>query len=626
MSEKIANRLFEEFPPITPEEWKAKIVADLKGADFDKKLVWKPREGFAVNPFYTMEDLESLEFIKTNPGEFPYVRGNKEKSNEWLIGQEIIVKTAVEANKKALEVLNKGVDSLIFVFSKDQKVSEIDLDTLLNDICIEAIELNFMGVSGILEFSEKLLNILRKRSVNPQKTKGSINYDPIGHFTLKGRFCTTEQESFEKCKKNIELFSEYPDWKTITISGLHFHNAGANVVQELAFSIAVGNEYMAKLTEMGMKPGDVNRKIKFHFGIGGNYFFEIAKFRAARMVWAQIVHQYGAAKEDCKMHIHAQTGEWNKTVYDAYTNMLRTTTEAMSAVLGGVESLVVDPFNKTFETPSEFSERIARNQQIILKEESYFDKIVDPAGGSYFIETLTRNIANAAYKLFMEIENQGGYLKAFRDELIQKILEQEAKQRRDDVANRRENMLGTNQYPNFTETKDGIAPEIMQPCDLTKPDAEVRGIVRFRGAQEIEQLRYRTDQYAKKHKRPLAFMLTYGAVAYSNARSQFSQNFFAVAGFEVKDNPNFKTIEDGVKAALDAKADIVVLCSADEEYPTIAPLAHQLIENKAITMVAGYPKDIVDELKAKGINHFIHIRSNVLETLIEYQKELGILQ
>lgn len=627
MSEqKKSIRLFEEFPPITPEAWKEKIVVDLKGAEFDKKVVWRTREGITVQPFYTAKDLAQLEHLDSNPGEYPFVRGNKTKNNDWYISQNICARDIEKANQKAVDTIKRGVESICFEFKTDRTPTIDDIDQLLKGIDIETIEINFAGVVGILDFSESLMKVMQSRKIDITKLNGSINYDPIGGFTLKGGFCTTQREAMEKCSKLISKFAPYKHFKAITVSGIHFSNAGAGTVQELAFTLAVGSEYLAQLSETGLTVAQINDKLKFHFGIGGNYFFEIAKFRAARLLWAQVMQQYGAAKEDSMMHIHAQTSEWNKTVYDPHTNVLRTATEAMSAAIGGVQSIVIDPFNITYEDSNELSERIARNQQIILKEESYFNKIIDPAAGSYYIETLTHKIIENAWKLFVEVENKGGYIAAFREQYIQNILNEGANTRRNLVANRQENLLGTNQFPNFNEHKTTISPEVLKPTDLTKSDAEVPGIIRYRGAQEFEQLRFRTDEYAKTNKRPLAFMLTYGPVAFSNARSQFSQNFFAVAGFSVKDNPNFASIEDGVKAAIAAQADIVVLCSSDDEYANIAPQAIELLGNKAILVVAGFPKDIVEELKAKGIQYFIHVRSNVLETLTNFQKELAILK
>jgi methylmalonyl-CoA mutase len=325
------------------------------------------------------------------------------------------------------------------------------------------------------------------------------------------------------------------------------------------------------------------------------------------------------------MTIHAVTSRWNKAMYDPYVNMLRTTTEAMSAIIAGIDSLSVGPFNEVYEKPDDFSERIARNQQLLLKEESYLDRVADPSAGSYYIESLTDSIAAEAWKLFLEVDAEGGFVEAVTRGSIQNRIAATAKKRNEDIASRRETILGVNQYPNFTENKavemHGNASKTKEPISgspivpVLKPD---------RAARPVEALRYKTDRYAADHKRPAAFMLTYGNLSMRIARSQFSRNFFACAGFEVIDNLGFKTAEEGVNAFLASQAEILVICSADEEYPTLAPAVKELVGEKGILVVAGYPKDIVDELKAKGIEHFIHVRSNLLEELSKYQELLGL--
>jgi methylmalonyl-CoA mutase len=352
---------------------------------------------------------------------------------------------------------------------------------------------------------------------------------------------------------------------------------------------------------------------------------EIAKLRAARLLWAHIVQAYGSAEsESAKMIIHSETGTWNKTVYDPYVNMLRTQTEAMSAVLGGAHSIAVLPFNAIYEDPSEFSERIARNQQILLKEESHLDKIADPSAGSYYIENLTSHIAAEAWRLFLEVEEKGGFISAFRSGFIQEQIRIMAKERSQNLALRRENLLGTNQFPNFSEkiSKD-LDSLVFEPSDYTAPDAEVETLKPFRGAQSFEALRYSTDLFARTGKRPVVFMLTIGNLTMSKARSQFSSNFFAVAGFEVIDNNGFATAEEGVAAAKAANADIVVVCSSDEEYMEIAPKTASLLNNE-IMVVAGNPP-CRQELEAIGINTFIHVKSNVLVQLADIQSKLRII-
>jgi methylmalonyl-CoA mutase len=329
--------------------------------------------------------------------------------------------------------------------------------------------------------------------------------------------------------------------------------------------------------------------------------------------------------EITRAYIHSETSDWNKTLYDPHANMLRTTTEAMSAIIGGTNSLTVRPYNAMYENTTAFTERIARNQQLLLKEESHFDKIVDPSAGSYYIENLTNAIAEQAWKLFLELDETGGFIEAFKKGFVQDKIKETALKRDVNIATRREVLLGTNQYPNFNEFKlKEFDNKVFHPANQAIENPLAETLKPYRGAQAFELLRYKTDKYALKYSRPKAFMLTYGSLAMRRARSQFSSNFFACAGFEVIDNNGFKTVDDGVKAALDSKSDIVVICAADDDYPVIAPEILEKIGDNAIVVIAGYPVDFVEELKAKGIKYFIHIKSNVLETLLEFQKSLGI--
>lgn len=620
MTEK-EQKLFADFAPVTTDEWEAKINADLKGRDYERALVWKTYEGFNVRPYYRQENLESLKYLDTLPGEFPFVRGNKKTGNDWLIRQNIFISDFDAANKKALEILGKGVTSLGFYLSDCESVTKEDLAILLKDICLEAAEINLVCPTDSSKCAELFAEYVAEGKWANENVLASASIDPIGTFILKGKLA---KDAISKLKLVVEKTKVLPKFRVIGVHGKFFANSGSSIVQELAFSLAQGAEYLTQLTELGMNIDDVAKSIKFNFGIGNNYFMEIAKLRAARLLWAQIVKAYGP-ESDCsaKLIAHSETNRYNLTVYDPHVNMLRTQTEAMSAALGGAHSITVLPFNAIYETPTDFSERIARNQQILLKEESYLDKVSDPGAGSYYIESLTDSLVKQAWSLFLTVQEKGGFVAAFREGFIQKEITEMAAKRDLNIALRRENLLGTNQFPNFTEkitTKlDG---SIFEPIDLTAKDAEHETLKPYRGAQAFETLRYSTDIYSKTNKRPVAFMLTIGNLTFRKARAQFSCNFFAVAGFTVIDNNGFKTIEEGVAAAKAANADIVVLCSSDEEYAELAPKAAELLENE-ILVIAGAPA-CTDELKEKGITNFINVKSNILEELEAYQEKLGI--
>ena len=618
MAEKKLN-LLADFPAITTEEWMAKINADLKGADFEKKLVWKTNEGFNVMPFYRLEDVAELKTTTSAPGEFPYVRGTK-TDNDWYVRQDIDATCAKTANAKALDVLNKGINSLGFILNK-QELSAEYIATLLNGICPECVELNFrVCIRCAAQLATILADYFKAQGADLAKVEGSINCDPINRMMLKGKELN-QAEVAEIAVATVKAAAALPKFRVIGVNSLSLNNAGAYCSQELGYALAWGAEYMTMLTEGGLTADEAGKAIKFNMGVGGNYFMEIAKFRAARMLWAMIVKAYAPAC-DCaaKMRVHAETSTFNKTIYDAHVNLLRTQTEAMSATIAGVDSLTVNGFDVTYKESDDFSERIARNQQLLLKEESHFDKVTDPSAGSYYIENLTNSIAEQAWKLFLEIQNEGGFFAAVEAGKVQEAMKATSAKRLKDVSARKEVLLGTNQFPNFSEmAAEKITKEA---CTCTNCGCETpRGLATLptvRAAQEFEDLRLATERSAK---RPKAFMLTIGNLAMRLARAQFSCNFFACAGYEVIDNLGFETVEAGVEAAQKAGADIIVLCSSDDEYAEYAPAAFKAIDGKQIFVVAGAPA-CMEDLKAAGIENFIHVRVNVLDTLKSFNAQL----
>ena len=620
MSDK-EQKLFTEFAPISTEEWEAKIIADLKGLDYERALVWKTNEGFNVRPYYRKENLEGKVYLETMPGEYPYVRGNNKTGNDWLIRQNIFVTDFEAANKKALNILGKGVTSIGFLLSECNSITAESIAVLLKDICLEAAEINLVCPCDSCKCTEVFSNYISNSKWENEKVQASVSNDPIGTFLLKGKL---ENDAIAKLKTDVEAAKAVKNLRAVAVHGKFFANSGSSVVQELAFSLAQGAEYLTQLTDVGIVADDAARSIKFNMGIGNNYFMEIAKFRAARLLWSKIVEAFKPENKcSAKMIVHSETNRYNLTVYDPYVNMLRTQTEAMSAVLGGVHSVTVLPFNAIFEDTTEFSERIARNQQILLKEESHFDKIADPAAGSYFIENLTESLAEQAWNLFLEVQEKGGFIEAIRQGFVQAEIQKMADERNRKMSQRRDNLLGTSQFPNFSEKiEKDFDGSLFEAVDLTEENAEIETLKPYRAAQPFEILRYTTDMYSRENKRPVAFMLTMGNLAFRKARAQFSCNFFAVAGFRVIDNNGFATVEEGIIAAKKAGADIVVLCSSDDEYADLAPnVATKL--NEEILVVAGAPACMA-ALKEKGISNFIHLKSNILEELRGYQKMLGL--
>ena len=491
----------------------------------------------------------------------------------------------------------------------------------MQDIELEKVELNFnVCVKHALELVKTLAAFFSARGV-AEKVNGSVNFDPFKRILKRGKDFSNYAETATKI---IEAAAAMPNFRVLAVDGVMLNNAGSFIAQELGFSLAWGNEWIASLTDAGLTVDEVANRIKFNFGISSNYFMELAKFRAARMLWAQIVKQYNPTCDcACKMKAHAQTSEFNQTIYDAHVNLLRSQTETMSAALAGVDSITVTPFDKPYKESDDFSERIARNQQLLLKEESHLDKIVDPGAGSYYVEKLTVAIAEQAWKIFLETEEKGGFYEALKQGFVQEQVNASSATHHVNVARRKESLLGTNQFPNFNET---AADKIQNKetgstcCGGNECKAEFSTLSFKRAASDFEELRLATEHAAK---RPSVFMLTIGNLAMRLARSQFSSNFFACAGYKIIDNLGFETVQAGIDAALSAKADIVVLCSSDDEYATYAPEAFKLLGDKAIFVVAGAPA-CMEELKAEGITEFIHVRTNVLDTLKAFNAKLSI--
>ncbi len=644
--------LLEDFAPVSTQEWKDKIITDLKGADFDKKLVWRTPEGFNVQPFYRLEDVENLKTTESAPGHYPFVRGTK-TNNDWLIRQNICAKAvagdagvspAERANKKALDILMKGVDSIGFTLDK-HLLSKEYIATLLKGIYADVISLNFsICASKAEELIELLVCYYKEQGFDLNKVRGSINIDPIGRMLVKGKNLSREQVA-SKIAAVVKAAAVLPKYRVIAVNSVLLNNAGAYCAQELGYALAWGNQYMEMLTEAGVDAATAGKAIRFNMGIGGNYFMEIAKFRAARMLWAMIVRQYEPicnCGNDCKcekvdgkycpcamkMNVSAQTSEFNMTIFDAYVNLLRSQTEAMSAAIAGVDEITVTPFDVTYKRPDDFSERIARNQQLLLREESHFDKVVDPAAGSYYIETLTNAIAAEAWKLFLDIQDKGGMFEMVKNGAVQAAMQENLTKRLADVAKRKETLLGTNQFPNFNEKTEGKIVKDSKACGCCCASGSADGssasealptLPRLRAAEQFEELRLETE--AAEHQ-PVAFMLTIGNLAMRLARSQFSCNFFACAGYKVIDNNGFKTVTEGIEAAHKAGADIIVLCSSDDEYAEFAPEAWEILKDaKELFVVAGAPA-CMEDLQKLGIENFIHVRVNVLDTLQKFNEQL----
>lgn len=610
------EKLFAQFPPVTDEQWKEIVLQDLKGEDFDKKLIWKTIEGIDVQPYYRADVLQKALHLESYPGEFPYVRGKISKPH-WDISEEIDVWDVKETNKEALALIKMGITSLRFKIRKD--LTTTDFEQLLDKIDVENVSINFRSGNRNGWYASLFSYYINKEGYNPRKIFGSDDFDSYGHMLKHGGYPCNHEDCL--CAENLVdmLKNQMPNFKLISVNATHIQNAGGSVVQELGYGLAMGAEYFHKLDRCNISIDDMAKELQFIFTVGSNFFFEIAKLRAARVLWAKIVEAHNPkCDESSKMYMHCVSSVWNKTIYDPYTNLLRSSTEAMSAILGGTDSLSIKPFDFIYKKPDEFSRRIARNIQLILREEAHFNKIKDPGAGSYYIENLTNEIAEKSWELFLKVQENGGFVESFKKGIIQEDIERTAKIRDKNIAERKERFIGTNFYPNFNEVIKNIDYDFAFPKQR-KTGNIGQPLKLYRGTEEIEKVRLATDL---SEKRPTVFNFTIGDATMRSARAQFSSNFFGCAGFEIVENVGFDSIDKGLAEAKRKKADIIVVCSSDQEYESLVP---EIIkkETEKIIVVAGNPK-CRSKLEEAGVENFIHLKSNLLEKLKYYQRLLNI--
>ncbi|WP_282048980.1 methylmalonyl-CoA mutase subunit beta [Maribacter aquivivus] len=448
--------LFENFNPVSEKEWKQKIQYDLKGKDYNEEVVWNSPEGIKVKPFYHAEDLENITVTSSH-------------ITSWNIGQAIYSGNAIMANEKALKYIAKGAEAIRFVIPTDV----VDGATLLNNI-----DLNAVNVYFDMQFLSKTYITKTLDKVTDSK-KIHFQIDPIGHLAKSGNW-------YESMPSDINLVN---DLAALNIDNLLsvdvslYQNAGADMVQQLADALSHANEYLNILQERGNLAK--LKSVDFKVAVGGNYFFEIAKIKALRNLWNVLAQAYDIA---VPCHITTQPSRRNKTIYDYNVNLLRTTTECMSAVLGGSDAVFNLNYNSEYKKDNDFAERIAFNQLILLKEESYFDKVENPAEGSYYIETISAQLAEKALILFKAIEKDGGFLKQLKNHTIQNRIADSAQKQQEKFNTKKTVLVGSNAYQN---ENDKMAQEIeLYPFVKKNPRKTlITPIIEKRLAEELEQNR-----------------------------------------------------------------------------------------------------------------------------------------
>ncbi|MFW5760818.1 MAG: methylmalonyl-CoA mutase family protein [Cyclobacteriaceae bacterium] len=615
--EKIKTPLFSEFPSISKEQWKEKAIKDLKGADFEK-LVWKTLEGFEIEPFYTIEDIADLDYLQKFENFNQRTTAHK---RTWINCEKIKVKDNKKGHADVSDALHGGAQGLIFEVDNPDAVN---FEILLSQIDINPLSISFVCKKNPVKLINRYFEFLQNNNINLQQINGNLEYDPIGNYAIGDPL---PQDAFAELAEVVKLTEKAPGFFSITVNSSHFHDSGASIVQEVAYTLNTVVEYIDKLSENGIPVEKIINKVQFSIAVGTDYFMEIAKLKVIRILFGKIAEAYDLKDfNPGDIRIHCFTALWSKTLYDPSVNMLRDTTIAMSAVIGGCNSLYIEPYDVSYKNPKSFLKRIARNISTIIKDESYLDKIIDPVAGSYYLENLIDKQLQSSWSLFQEIESKGGFLAAFEESFIQDNITAIRSNKLKRISQRRDIIVGTNQYPNVLEKLD---PEEIQALDHTGNGKVLRP---QRAAEEFEKMRLDTDKYVKKNgaeARPTVLLLEYGEnVVMRKARATFSFRFFGTSGFNVVEGPAVYSIEDAVKVSTEHKAEIIVLCSSDDDYAAMGESFAQKFKSKSGNkklVLAGYPADIVDKLKNAGFDNFVHLKSNAVETLRDFQKQLNII-
>jgi len=671
-TEQKNNRLFDEFPKPTYEQWREQIEKSLKGASFEEKLITKTYEGISLQPLYRQEDIEQLPHLSALPGSAPYVRGTEAlgyQTKPWDVCQELAYTSAKEFNAAAKHDLARGQTMLHVALDKATLAgtdpdraqpddvglgglslsSMADVSQAFEDIDLSEIPVLAQTGAVGLPLLSMLFAHMRNQKQEVKKLRGCIGMDPLGVLAREGTLPVSLKTAYDTMAHVTSWVKErIPSLQTILVQGHPYHDGGGNAVQELAFAIATGVEYLRELDARGVSIDDAAMRMRFSFSIGSNFFMEIAKLRAARLLWAKVVHAFGGSEEAQKMIIHARTSAWTKTVYDPYVNMLRSTAEAFAGIVGGVNSLHVSPFDEAIRPADEFSRRIARNTQLILEQEAHLSKVADPAGGSWYIESLTDSLAKKSWELFQEVERKGGMAKALEERFPQEKVAEIAFERAININRRKDKFVGTNVYPNLQESvlqpetdkqvqlrqeviaqaaahRTAIDPdrrkqaldaferafatpdserlfdcaveaaqagatigemlEVMRQSDPVTPSVSVIRI--HRGTEAFEELRKNSEQYKERTgSRPGVFLANIGPVAQYKPRVDFVTGFFETGGFEVEQNQGFSSVDEAAQAAIASNASIVVICSTDDTYCESVPtLAHAIKQSNPETTV-----------------------------------------
>lgn len=626
--------------------WRKTVEAELKGASFDKKLLTKTFEGITLKPLYTRADLagrgEQIAALAAPAGTAPFLRGTRPAGYApapWEVAQEIAAGGAAEFNTRLRADLMGGQNAAVLRLDSPARPEGLPLEepetvaAALEGVDFSAIPVHINAGADATRVANHFIALAGLRGVDGAALRGSLTADPLDVWAGAGALplpLAPALDALAAWTKRAAVVA--PELRTIGVDARLWAEAGGSAVLELACALAAAVEYLRELRERGVPLEISVPRLRVTFGAGPQFLMETAKFRAWRPLLTRVVVAFGGEAELAgRSAVNAATTRWDKTRLDAHVNMLRVTTEALSAVLGGVDSLHIAPFDSLdgIGGGDAFSRRIARNVHALLGEEFGTLAPADPAGGSWCIESLTDELSRLAWAQFQQFEASGGFAAALRAGLPQKLAAATAKEKAQAVGSRRLGVVGTNLFPNLKETP--LAPLAKRPVTGAWSQERIEPAVLFRAAAGFEKLRDASADFAKRSgKRPRVFLAKMGPLAQHKARADFSAGFFAPGGFELVAKQTFATAAEAAAAAADSGAEVAVLCSTDETYPELVPAfcaALRAAKPSVSLVLAGLPaeKPVQDAFAAAGIETFIHLRAPVEDTLATLLKKIGAL-
>lgn len=615
-------------------DWVEAVKESLKGADFDKTMKTKTYEGITLQPIYRKEDIANLPFTESMPGATPYIRGNNPEQflNEgWLIAQAQDEQDLGKLNRNILKELNEGLTAVNLKLSHDDSPKGIKLSSK-QDIAIALQGIDLKAAPLFIQMDVEDAEILEhfeayaaELGLDISNLSAGIGFDPSGEFARKGYMPFALDSVWEKVSKAVTwAIDKAPKIRVLSIDGSVYEAAGASSVQELGFVLSTAIGYIQGLLAQGNDINKIAPLFQVSLSLGSNFFMEIAKIRAFRLVWAEMIAAFGGNAESRKIWIHGKTASFNKSIYDTYVNILRTSTEGFAGVIGGVDSLEISCFDSLLKDADEFSRRMARNQQIILKEEAHFSKVIDPAGGCYYIESLSNDMAILAWEQMQELEVSGGLIKSLRAGLVHNMIAPVAKAKVEAVHKRRDVFVGVNMYAN---TMEGLVTgETAEPRENNSKAAvslDSGALVKLRAVGKLEELRSRIVKKASEVNTSV-FLLNMGSIAEFKARADFATGFLQVGGLDVISPNGFASVEEAVAEAIQSGASAYCICSTDDNYVSLVPEVCAALPGANI-ILAGYPAEMVQSYRESGVGTFIHLKADVYDTLSELAANMGVL-